>query len=334
MQNTSYYVYYYLRSKDGISGKKDTPYYVGKGKGKRITTKRARITVPKDPAYRIKIAEGLTEEQAHKIERVHVKLWGRIDLGTGILHNLTDGGEGTSGYKHTEEQRKIRAQINSDIWSRPNVRAKHRKSVRKAFNKPEYREKRKYLDNLPERKIKHTEACRVAHNMPEVKLKKSQSMKATASTPEYKENRKKVNDLPTTKANRSKAMKEVASRPGHLEKRLASFITTNSKPEIKEKRSKSAKLCNNKPEKIEHQREVANRVNRLRRLDVPFEQRLKPWNKNGECVYSVDHPGDGWALGKPPLVKKPCIHCGKLLGQSAMHRKACERVAGMIDAEL
>lgn len=314
MQNTSYYVYYYLRSKDGISGKKDTPYYVGKGKGKRITTKRARITVPKDPAYRIKIAEGLTEEQAHKIERVHVKLWGRIDLGTGILHNLTDGGEGTSGYKHTEEQRKIRAQINSDIWSRPNVRAKHRKSVRKAFNQPEYREKRKYLDNLPERKIKHTEACKAAQNRPDVKDKKSKSLKATASTPEYKEKRKKVNDLPTTKANRSKAMRDVASRPGHLDKRLASFIATNSKPEVREKRSKSAKICNNKPEKIEHQRQVGLRISRLRRLDVPFEERMKPWNRDGQYVFSVDSPGDGWSLGRPPKIKKTLHTLWKVIG--------------------
>lgn len=334
MQDTSYYVYYYLRSKDGDSGKKGTPYYVGKGKGKRIVTKHKRISVPKDPTYRVKIAECLTEEQAHKIERVHIKLWGRIDLGTGILHNLTDGGEGSAGHTWSEEKRKKQRGISQEIWSRPEVKDKHRRSMHRALNTPEYRAKRQILDNLPDRKTKHVESCKAAHNRPEVKAKKSQSMKATASTSEYKERRKIVNSLPITKSNRSRAMKEVASRPGHLEKRLASFIATNSNPEIRAKRSKSAKICNNRPEKIAHQREVGLRISKLRRLDVPFEERIKPWNKDGQCVYSIDSPGAGWSLGRPSKIKKPCPYCGKLLGHSAMHRKTCERIAGMNDSEL
>ena len=89
----NYYVYTYLRE-DG------TPYYVGKGKGNRAYKDNGRIFSP--PAEdRIKIVlTNLTEEQAFVNERDFIAWYGRKDNNTGILRNLTDGGEGMSGYKH------------------------------------------------------------------------------------------------------------------------------------------------------------------------------------------------------------------------------------------
>lgn len=91
---STYYTYAYLREDL-------TPYYIGKGKGSRIITPH-RIPVP--PKDRILILKkNLTEEEAFKHEIYMIAVFGRKDLGTGILRNLTNGGEGTSGRKHTQE---------------------------------------------------------------------------------------------------------------------------------------------------------------------------------------------------------------------------------------
>jgi hypothetical protein len=90
------YVYYYIRDKDSATAKAGTPYYVGKGRKSRISGAHL-INIPSDPSLRVKIAEHLTDQQALKIESLHIKLWGRKDLGTGLLHNKTNGDAGSKG---------------------------------------------------------------------------------------------------------------------------------------------------------------------------------------------------------------------------------------------
>ena len=59
--------------------------------------------MPADRFYIVFIQEGLTEEEAFNLEQYCIALYGRIDLGTGILRNLTDGGEGSSGWSPSQE---------------------------------------------------------------------------------------------------------------------------------------------------------------------------------------------------------------------------------------
>jgi len=102
-----FYVYAYLRSQDSEHGPKLSPYYVGKGQGGRCYGKTGRPAGrPRDKSYIVFVQEGLTEEEAFALETYCIKLYGRIDIGTGILYNRTDGGEGKSGYIASEETRR------------------------------------------------------------------------------------------------------------------------------------------------------------------------------------------------------------------------------------
>ncbi len=97
-----YYVYAYIRSKDSPTAKAGTPYYIGKGKDNRFRAKH-NVRKPKDESLIIFMETNLTELGAFALERRMISWWGRTNIGTGILRNLTDGGEGTSGLIHSSD---------------------------------------------------------------------------------------------------------------------------------------------------------------------------------------------------------------------------------------
>lgn len=95
---SQFYAYLWLRE-DG------TPYYVGKGSGKRAYERHKGHWAPKDRS-RILILNRESEQDAFNTEIELIHNWGRKDIGTGCLHNRTNGGENPpnwTGKKHSLE---------------------------------------------------------------------------------------------------------------------------------------------------------------------------------------------------------------------------------------
>ena len=95
MTDNVFYTYAWLRE-DG------TPYYIGKGKGQRAWRKSQYSPSP-DRVLILK--DNLSEFDAFKHEMYMIAVFGRKDIGTGILYNFTDGGDGKPGHVVTEDTR-------------------------------------------------------------------------------------------------------------------------------------------------------------------------------------------------------------------------------------
>lgn len=143
-----FYTYAYLREDR-------TPYYIGKGEKDRIYKKKKNeIQPPKDKSRIIFLKQNLTEEKAFKHEIYMISVFGRKDLGTGILRNRTNGGEGGYGAVRSEETKKKISNFNKGKRQSPHTN--------EAKNKiSEYAKNRTKEHN---EKISKSNKGRVAHN--------------------------------------------------------------------------------------------------------------------------------------------------------------------------
>ena len=137
-----YYVYQYLREDM-------TPYYIGKGKANRINETHNVILPIKE--RRVMIAENLSEQDAFDLEIELIAKYGRKDLGTGILRNQTDGGDGASGNIHSEESKqkmrdyalKREYKKKEEGWEYPESARKAISEMQKGVPKP-----KEWVDNV------------------------------------------------------------------------------------------------------------------------------------------------------------------------------------------
>jgi hypothetical protein len=106
----TFYVYAYIRNKDSCTARSGTPYYIGKGKGDRLYAPHTG-SIPCNKSHIVILEDSLTEIGAFALERRYIRWWGRKNLGTGILNNMTDGSEGTDGAVFGPRSAEIRKKI-------------------------------------------------------------------------------------------------------------------------------------------------------------------------------------------------------------------------------
>lgn len=102
------YVYRHIRLD------KNEPFYIGIGSDneyKRANAKSHRnkywTNIVSKSDYEVEIlVDGIDWEIACNKEREFISLYGRIDLGTGSLVNMTNGGDGVLGLRHSEDSKK------------------------------------------------------------------------------------------------------------------------------------------------------------------------------------------------------------------------------------
>ena len=95
-----------------------TPYYIGKGKGRRAFAKGRHRSRPIDPSNIVIIADNLTEDEAFALEIKKISEYGR-KIDGGILNNISLGGEGVSGVTWDDERKAKRTVYLKEYYNSP-----------------------------------------------------------------------------------------------------------------------------------------------------------------------------------------------------------------------
>lgn len=249
-----FYVYVYL---DPRPGKGLQPIYVGKG---TVDLDRAsyhwerRCVNPFLQSVLDKIrAAGLVpqitiaaymedEDEAFAMERDLIAQYGRRDLRTGSLCNLTEGGQGTAGLKYSEERlRKKRKQCSTPEW-----REMMTKIIKQAWQNPEHRARILESQNKLKADPAHRAKLRAAilkSRTEQVRNKISVAMRTNWESEDYRAkqaaSRAEAHARPEEKARKSNASKKVWTE--HRDKISLAIKTAKSTPERRAEASKKSR---------------------------------------------------------------------------------------------
>ena len=251
-----FYTYAFLREDK-------TPYYIGKGKGNRIYEKRKRIKPPKDKSRIIFLKKNLTEEEAFRHEIYMIAVLGRKDLGTGILHNKTDGGEGASGWVPSEETKRNMSEA-----------GRRRTNSEESLRKLSVARKGKTTSEETKRKI--GEANKGKTHSEESRRKLSEAHKGKTHS---EESRRKMSEA-------QKGNTKMLGKTHSEESRRKMSEAKKGKTRSEETKRKIGEAHKNPSEETRRKLSEANKSR-------------KWWNDGcGNRKRMLECPGDGWRLGR------------------------------------
>lgn len=126
---------------------KKEPFYIGIGVNKRRAYEKTRRSVfwkniVEKSDYEVEILfENVSVEFAKQKEIEFIKLYGRRNLNTGTLVNLTNGGDGVLGIKFSKESRKKISEASKKAMQNQHTRDNISKKLKKFYKNPIQKER-------------------------------------------------------------------------------------------------------------------------------------------------------------------------------------------------
>ena len=243
-----FYVYVY---RDPRPLKLDQPVYVGKGTGDRDLSHWSKGSHNKpfqDFLAHIKrkglvalperVFETSVEADAFAKEIELIALYGRRNLQTGTLFNLTDGGEGASGAIRSDKEKAHLSVAFQHIWTIPEYRAKIVAAQQAVQGTPEARANKSVASaeawTKPETRQKRQEGIKQARSADASKAKTSAQAKAQWNDPAYAAkqtaNNQEIANRAEVKAAKAAAAKALWADPVWKAKMLAARKKTVAPP--------------------------------------------------------------------------------------------------------
>ena len=135
----------------------------------------------------------------------------------GYGYNMTDGGEGKTGYEYTEEDRQKQSEARKKYFEDPEARRKTSEAQKIRYEDPEERRKnseaqKKYNKDNPEKGKKHSEVMKKHYESTEARQKQSEAIKKRFEDPKERqkisEARKKYFEDPEARRKNSEGRKQ------------------------------------------------------------------------------------------------------------------------------
>jgi hypothetical protein len=256
----------------------DLPFHVGKGHGNRAFRFKKnrnkhylRIVKKLEKqglCVEVKmVSVNLSEPLALTLEIERIAFWRAAGIN---LTNLTDGGEGVSGLKHSAETKQLLREISKRIMKKvmadPEIRAKISKAVTERMADPDNR-------------LRQSKKMKQVMADDEMRQRISDGMTAVMSDPEVRESRRQsmitIMADPIKRAASAAVMTEFYSHTENREARRKSTAESWKDPEIAERRSDGIKKA------LAHPTEKARRSEQMRQrmADPVYAEKMSRINK-------------------------------------------------------